>query len=44
MPATESYGAKLDAITLERILSHVFRTNLTNEDVARAADGEGGGV
>lgn len=41
MPAPEAYGAKLDAITLERILAHVFRTNLTHEDGARGAGGEG---
>ena len=29
---TESYGAELDAISLERILGHIFRTNLANED------------
>jgi len=31
MSVTEAYGAKLDAISLERILSHIFRTNLANE-------------
>lgn len=40
MPATEAYGAKLDSISLERILTHVFRTNLANEDVARTENGE----
>ena len=28
---SESYGAMLDAVTLERILGHIFRTNLSNE-------------
>ena len=28
---SDSYGDKLDAVTLERILGHVFRTNLSNE-------------
>lgn len=30
--STEAYGAELDAITLERILTHIFRTNLASED------------
>jgi MoxR-like ATPase len=29
---TETYGAELNAISLERILGHIFRTNLANED------------
>ncbi|QPN66569.1 ATP-binding protein [Synechococcus sp. CBW1006] len=34
MPASDAYGAKLDALSLERILSHIFRTNLANEEKA----------
>lgn len=34
MASTETYGARLDAISLERILGHIFRTNLANEDAA----------
>ena len=34
MPVSDAYGAKLDAISLERILTHIFRTNLANEDAA----------
>ena len=30
--STETYGAELDAISLERILAHIFRTNLASED------------
>jgi MoxR-like ATPase len=29
--STEAYGAELDAITLDRILAHIFRTNLATE-------------
>ena len=29
---TGTYGAELDALALQRILSHIFRTNLANED------------
>jgi len=30
--AIETYGAELDALTLQRILAHVFRTNLADEE------------
>jgi len=30
--STDAYGAELDAITLERILTHIFRTNLASEE------------
>ena len=29
--STEAYGAELDAFTLDRILAHIFRTNLASE-------------
>jgi len=29
--STEAYGAELDAISLDRILAHIFRTNLATE-------------
>jgi len=28
----QTYGAELDALTLQRILTHVFRTNLADEE------------
>ena len=40
MAISETYGSKLDAISLERILSHVFRTNLANEDDSLTHDGK----
>lgn len=30
--SNEAYGAELDAISLNRILDHIFRTNLTSEE------------
>lgn len=30
--STEAYGTELDAISLERILTHIFRTNIASED------------
>ena len=30
--STEAYGAELDAISLERILAHIFQTNLASEE------------
>lgn len=30
--SSEAYGAELDAITLDRILAHIFRTNLSMEE------------
>jgi MoxR-like ATPase len=30
--STDVYGAELDAITLDRILAHIFRTNLSSEE------------
>jgi MoxR-like ATPase len=32
--STEVYGAELDALTLERILTHIFRTNLVSEETS----------
>ena len=32
----QTYGAELDALTLQRILTHVFRTNLADEESTAA--------